>query len=45
MKIKTNSGFGWHSKTDMNIKKRIYPLTQELFKMAEECNKDYGIAT
>ena len=20
---KTNSGFGWHSKTDMNLKKRI----------------------
>ena len=41
--IKTNSGYGWHSKTDMNLKKEFDPLTQELFKMAEECNKDYGV--
>jgi len=41
--IKTNSGFGWHSKTDMNNRKEFNPLTQELFKMAEECNKDYGV--
>ncbi len=40
---KTNSGFGWHSKTDMNERKEFQPLTQELFKMAEECNKDYGV--
>jgi uncharacterized protein (TIGR02466 family) len=40
---KTNSGFGWHSKTDMNQRKEYNPLTQELFKMAEECNKDYGV--
>jgi hypothetical protein len=42
--VKTNSGFGWHSPTDMNEKKEFNPLTQELFKMAEECNKDYGVA-
>ena len=41
---KTNSGYGWHSKTDMNTKEEFKPLTQELFKMAEECNTDYGIA-
>ena len=40
---KTNSGFGWHSKTDMNERKEFQPLTKELFVMAEECNKDYGI--
>ena len=40
---KTNSGFGWHSPTDMNEKKQFQPLIQELFKMAEECNKDYGV--
>ena len=40
---KTNSGYGWHSKTDMNFKKEFDPLTQELFKMAKECNKDYGV--
>ena len=40
---KTNSGFGWHSSTDMNQRKEYDPLTSELFKMAEECNKDYGI--
>ena len=39
---KTNSGFGWHSKTDMNKRKEFNPLTKELFKMAEECNKDNG---
>ena len=41
--FKTNSGFGWHSSTDMNNKKEYQPLIQQLFKMAEECNKDYGI--
>ena len=40
---KTNSGFGWHSKTDMDRRKEYRPLIDELFKMAEECNKDYGI--
>ena len=25
------------------MKKEFNPLTQELFKMAEECNKDYGV--
>ena len=25
--IKTNSGYGWHSKTDMNDKKEFEPLT------------------
>ena len=33
---KTNSGFGWHSSTDMNQRKEYDPLTSELFKMAEE---------
>ena len=41
---KTNSGTGWHSPTDMNTKEEYNPLTKELFKMAEDCNKDYGIA-
>ena len=41
---KTNSGTGWHSPTDMNTKEEYTPLTKELFKMAEDCNKDYGIA-
>jgi uncharacterized protein (TIGR02466 family) len=27
----------------MNQKEEFNPLTKELFKMAEECNKDYGI--
>ena len=40
---KTNSGFGWHSKTDMDKRKEYQPLINELFKMAEECNLDYGI--
>ena len=40
---KTNSGFGWHSPTDMNQKKEYEPLTSELFKMAYECNKDFGV--
>ena len=40
---KTNSGFGWHSKTDMDKRKEYKPLIDELFKMAEECNKDFGI--
>jgi len=41
---KTNSGTGWHSPTDMNKKEEYNPLTKELFKMAEDCNVDYGIA-
>ena len=41
---KTNSGTGWHSPTDMNKKEEYNPLTKELFKMAEDCNLDYGIA-
>ena len=40
---KTNSGFGWHSKTDMDKRKEYKPLIDELFKMAYECNKDFGI--
>ena len=40
---KTNSGTGWHSPTDMNEKEEYKPLVQELFKMAEECNNDYGV--
>jgi uncharacterized protein (TIGR02466 family) len=42
--VKTNSGTGWHSPTDMNNKEEYKPLIQELFKMAEECNQDYGVA-
>ena len=41
--IKTNSGFGWHSKTNMNELKQFQPLTKELFMMAEACNLDYGV--
>ena len=41
---KTNSGFGWHSKTDMDKKPEYKPLIDELFKMAYECNRDYGIS-
>ena len=33
---KTNSGFGWHSKTDMDRRKEYKPLIDELFKMAYE---------
>jgi hypothetical protein len=40
---KTNSGFGWHSKTDMDRRKEYKPLIDELFKMAYECNKDFGV--
>jgi uncharacterized protein (TIGR02466 family) len=40
---KTNSGFGWHSKTNMNELKQFQPLTKELFMMAEACNLDYGV--
>ena len=40
---KTNSGFGWHSKTDMDKKEEYKPLIRELFNMAYECNQDYGI--
>ncbi len=40
---KTNSGFGWHSKTDMDKRQEYRPLIDELFKMAYECNKDFGI--
>jgi hypothetical protein len=40
---KTNSGFGWHSKTNMNELKQFEPLTKELFMMAEACNLDYGV--
>ena len=41
--FKTNSGYGWHSETNMNDKKEYQPLIQELFTMAAMCNKDYGI--
>ena len=41
--VKTNSGFGWHSKTDMNKKNEYHHIVDELFKMAYECNRDYGI--
>ena len=41
--FKTNSGFGWHSSTDMNDKKEYQPLIKELFMMAEYCNRDYGV--
>ena len=40
---KTNSGFGWHSKTDMDKRKEYKPLIDELFKMAYECNADFGV--
>jgi len=40
--IKTNSGFGWHSKTDMDKRKEYKPLIDELFKMAYECNLGLG---
>ena len=41
---KTNSGFGWHSKTDMDKRKEYKPLIDELFKMAYECNADFGVS-
>ena len=41
--VKTNSGFGWHSKTDMDKREEYKPLIKELFTMAEQCNMDYGI--
>ena len=40
---KTNAGGGWHSPTDMNIKKEYSPLTDELFEMQYEIYKDYGM--
>ena len=40
---KTDFWFGWHSKTDMDKRKEYKPLIDELFQMAYECNKDYGI--
>ena len=33
--FKTNSGYGWHSETNMNDKKEYQPLIHELFVMAE----------
>ena len=39
---KTNRN-GWHSTTEMHKIPVFKPLIQELFKMAEECNKDYGV--
>ena len=42
--MKTNSGYGWHSPTDMNKKEEYKPLTKELFAMAQDCNKDFGIS-
>ena len=41
--FKTNSGFGWHSSTDMNDRKEYNPLIKELFIMAKYCNLDYGV--
>ena len=41
--IKTNSGGGWHSPTNMNFKKEYDPLSDELFAMQEEIFKDYGM--
>ena len=40
---KTNAGGGWHSPTDMNIKKEYQPLIDELFAMQHEIYKDYGM--
>ena len=39
----TNAGGGWHSPTDMNIKKEYQPLIDELFAMQHEIYKDYGM--
>ena len=41
--IKTNAGGGWHSSTNMNLKKEYKPLTDELFAMQNEIYKDYGM--
>ena len=40
---KTNAGGGWHSATNMNMKKEYNPLTKELFTMQHEIFKDYGM--
>ena len=40
---KTNAGGGWHSATDMNRKEEYKELAKELFVMAEELFKDYGL--
>ena len=42
--FKTNSGYGWHSETNMDRKPEYKPLIDELFKMCYECNRDYGIS-
>ena len=40
---KTNEGGGWHSPTNMNLKKEYQPLTDELFSMQNEIFKNYGV--
>ena len=40
---KTNAGGGWHSPTNMGDKKEYKPLLKELFIMAQELFKDYGL--
>ena len=40
---KTNAGGGWHSPTDMEHKPEYNVLTKELFIMAQELFKDYGL--
>ena len=42
---KTNSGFGWHSKTDMNKREEFNLLTKELFKMAAKASQAKALAT
>ena len=41
--FKTNSGYGWHSETDMDKKEEYKPLIAELFAMGKRCNQDYGV--
>ena len=41
--IKTNSGGGWHSETDMGVKPEYDGLIKELFIMVKEIFKDYGL--
>lgn len=41
--IRTNSGFGWHSQTNLNEKKEFEPIIKELVIMANQCNEDYFI--
>ena len=40
---KTNAGGGWHGPTNMGDKPEYEPLLKELFIMAQELFKDYGL--